>query len=520
MYICIYVYCIYIRGKYWNETAGNVDLMCSECPAQTYSPAGSSIVSNCTCNKGYTGLNGVECAACNAGTYKDVNGSAPCSLCHQDKYSTETGQISESTCRDCPTYTFSGPGSIALVNCTCGKGYTGNDGEPCNECAVGKFKDTNGSAPCTQCPAGKHSGTTGRTSMTACIDCPRDSYNSTDNGDCISCPRGSHSPLSSDELTDCLCNVGYTGPNGCACKACAAGTWKDVNGSSPCLLCSRGKYSMTTAAIAKSVCSSCPSYTYSSLGSSVLSNCTCDKGYTGPDGVECTACITGTYKDVNGSSPCSVCLRGTYSTATAAISKTTCQSCPPYTSSGAGTKLLTNCICNKGYTGPNGAECAACIAGTYKNVSGSTACTKCQPGKIGYETAAISESICVPCLEDTYHHAEGSMTCTPCPRRSHSVPGSTSCQCDKHFRRRDAEDRHQGCLLRIPPNRSSVGAFRYFIVQTSLLLTSNASTNSVEQSLLLAVSEFFTIDPDQISMTIFNSSQRARRESQGTKTMQ
>jgi hypothetical protein len=80
----------------------------------TYSGVGSGLLTNCTCNKGYTGPDGEQCKACIAGTYKDVNGSSPCSLCNQGKYSTETGEISEGTCSDCPAHTYSGVGSIAF----------------------------------------------------------------------------------------------------------------------------------------------------------------------------------------------------------------------------------------------------------------------------------------------------------------------------------------------------------------------------------------------------------------------
>ena len=65
----------------------------------------------CTCNKGYTGLDDVECMACIAGTYKDVNGSAACTLCPPGKYSTETASVLASTCIDCPAHSYSSAGS-------------------------------------------------------------------------------------------------------------------------------------------------------------------------------------------------------------------------------------------------------------------------------------------------------------------------------------------------------------------------------------------------------------------------
>ena len=131
-------------------------------------------------------------------------------------------------------------------------------------------------------------------------------------------------------------------------------------------------------------------YTYSPDGSSMLINCTCNKGYTGADGAQCAACIAGTYKDVNGSAPCSLCSQGQYSTAIAEISESTCIDCPAHTYSGIGSKQQTNCTCNKGYTGPDGAACAACIAGTYKDVNGSAPCSLCSKGTYSTETAQIS----------------------------------------------------------------------------------------------------------------------------------
>jgi hypothetical protein len=56
--------------------------------------AGSKALVNCTCNKGFTGPDGVECTACDAGGFQGTNGSAACTLCSQGKYSTATASIS------------------------------------------------------------------------------------------------------------------------------------------------------------------------------------------------------------------------------------------------------------------------------------------------------------------------------------------------------------------------------------------------------------------------------------------
>ena len=163
-----------------------------------------------------------------------------------------------------------------------------------------------------------------------------------------------------------------------------------MNGSAACTLCKRGKYSTATAAISEATCQGCPSYTYSPDGSGLLTNCTCNQGYTGPYGVACAACIAGTYKDVNGSAPCSLCPQGKYSTETGEMLESTCSQCPAYTHSADGSSMLINCTCNKGYTGPDGIQCAKCIAGTYKDVNGSAPCSLCSHGKYSTAVAAIS----------------------------------------------------------------------------------------------------------------------------------
>ena len=232
----------------------------------------------------------------------------------------------------------------------------------CTACVAGTYKDVDGSAPCSLCPQGKYSADSAATN-------------------CDSCPAYAHSPSGSRLLTNCTCFQGYTGADGVECTACVAGKYKEVNGSSPCALCSQGKYSPENAEISESRCQGCPAHTSSGPGSSELSNCTCFRGYAGADGVECTACVAGAFKDTNGSSPCSLCLRGKYSSATAATSEATCSDCPAYTHSSLGSSTLTACTCVNGYTGPDGAACAPCIAGTYKNVNGSAACTLCSQGK-------------------------------------------------------------------------------------------------------------------------------------------
>jgi len=397
-------------GKY-SATIGQS--MCIDCPAHAYSPSGSGLLTNCTCNKGYTGPDGVTCSACIAGTYKDVNGSVPCTLCAKGKYSTETGEMLESTCSQCPAYTRSPDGSSMLINCTCNKGYTGSDGIQCAACIAGTYKDVNGSALCSLCLRGKYSTAIAAISESTCSKCPTHSY----------------SGIGSSQLTNCTCNKGYTGPDGAACGPCIAGTYKDVNGSAPCTLCSKGTYSAETAQISESTCNDCPAHAFSGVGSGLLTNCTCNKGYTGPDGAECEACEAASFKDVNGSSACTLCPGGKYSAATAAISNATCLGCPSYTYSGAGSGLLTNCTCWRGYTGSGGENCTACVASKYKDVNGSAACSLCPAGKYSAETGV---SVCSMCPDHALSEA-GSMNMSNCAcNKGYTGANGTQCNACPH----------------------------------------------------------------------------------------
>ena len=67
--------------------------------------------------------------------------------------------------------------------CLCNARFTGPNRGLCEACEAGKYKDDTGPDPCTDCP----------------------SFTS--------------SPTQSNELTDCTCVAGYTGPEGSGCGA-------------------------------------------------------------------------------------------------------------------------------------------------------------------------------------------------------------------------------------------------------------------------------------------------------------
>ena len=89
--------------------------------------------------------------------------------------------------------------------------------------------------------------------------------------------------------------------------------------------------------------------------------------------------VAGKYLDREGGSAeadCETCPAGKLSSAGAS----SCQSpsCPSNSNAPSGS---VTCLCNPGYTGPDGGPCQACGAGTYKDSPGSGSCTACQPGE-------------------------------------------------------------------------------------------------------------------------------------------
>jgi hypothetical protein len=84
-----------------------------------------------------------------------------------------------------------------------------------------------------------------------------------------------------------------------------------------------------------------------------LTSCTCNAGFSGPDGGTCSACVAGKYKALRGTATCSNCGTGTYSTAVGASASSTCSACPSNSNSPEGSSALTNCTlthCTAGWT--------------------------------------------------------------------------------------------------------------------------------------------------------------------------
>ena len=99
---------------------------------------------------------------------------------------------------------------------------------------------------------------------------------------CTACPTGKYSP--SKNINVCLdCPVGFFSaePGATACTACHAGTYQNETGSARCRPCPQNTYSSDGMFF----CKPCGSAQSSPVYSPSPQQCTCDPGYTGPNGV-------------------------------------------------------------------------------------------------------------------------------------------------------------------------------------------------------------------------------------------
>jgi hypothetical protein len=89
------------------------------------------------------------CEKCPVGTYKPVTGSAACTNCPSNSFSSTLAATSISTCLSCPANSVAATGSD---QCACDVGFSG-PANACSLCASDTFKTAVGASTCETCPA-------------------------------------------------------------------------------------------------------------------------------------------------------------------------------------------------------------------------------------------------------------------------------------------------------------------------------------------------------------------------------
>lgn len=160
--------------------------------------------------------------------------------------------------------------------------------------------------------------------------------------------------------------------------------------------------------------------------------CECNKGYSGSnDGINCTACSPGSYKDTFGNASCVHCPVDTYSPQTASGDAANCVACPSNTVSYNGSSALLDCVCKKGWTGPDGSEsCTACALGKYKEERGNGTCSSCPSNNYLNFTGSYDADDCVACDPNAASpEASGSATDCKCNMGWEGMDGEACVAC-------------------------------------------------------------------------------------------
>lgn len=193
------------------------------------------------------------------------------------------------------------PLAVTSESCRCNAGYSGSDGGACAACGTGTYKSVRGSDACQPCAAGNVQPTAG---SEACDVCPAGTY--ADAEICVTCPQHSTSAAQSEAQSSCLCNAGYTGPDGGACEACGFGSYKSEVGNAACASCAPGQYTAATGSDSSGACLNCELGTFLEVAGAVCDACppgpsnsvflrfndcqwSCDRDFYAADGA-CAAC--------------------------------------------------------------------------------------------------------------------------------------------------------------------------------------------------------------------------------------
>jgi len=473
-----------MAGQY-SMTIGAISDVCVPCSSNSNSPEASNVITNCTCNPGFTGPDGESCRICVAGKFKAARGTAECSQCAAGKYSTAVGAGSD-VCQACQADSMSPISSAQVSDCVCNPVFTGFNGGTCVQCVAGKYKIEPGDAACTNCLSGQYStaigaitnvcqncptnsdalsGSDAKTDCTCdpgstgadgvvCVNCVPGTYKiQRGSATCTKCVSGqystavgatsnvcqecladSNSPESSNQAVDCTCNSGFTGPDGGMCSECVVGKYKIDSGDTQCTNCPERTFSAVLGANTSAVCQTCSGNFNTAAGSVSQSDCICDAGSSGPNGGTCIKCIAGTYKILRGDTTCVSCLSAKYSTVVGATTNA-CAACPSNSNSLEASDALVDCICNAGSTGPNGRDCKLCVAGTYKVMTGDAACSQCPMGRYSDKVGSISNT-CLACRAGTFSNTIAAGSIRHCQR---CAPGTST-------RRLEAQTSQKDCI--------------------------------------------------------------------------
>jgi len=373
---------------------------CEGCPSFSTSTAGSTALSACQCDPGYSGPDGGPCTQCEAGQYKAISGSAACEACPANSQS---------------------PTDATRDHCLCDAGYTGANSQPCVPCAANSYKYWIGHASAYAADAGK----------TACLLCP-DRHQTHD--------------IASQGIAECECVPGTFSDEdaGGYCRDCPHGSFREGLGNNvTCLPCPAASTTFETSAVSQDEC--IPQGGWYMLGS-----------WADPGPPQFLQCAENTYREFAqaADTPCWPCLgvvaEGVRSDAGSEHANQCFCVAPAYYPEVAFPEPPRLCLCAPGYyrQAPSCAPCPVgsvcpgegsgeddtpvpCASGATTAATGSPpgACL-CQPGH------TLLGGVCVLCAPGFFKSSISDGICDACPTGSSAPEGSLSqpaCECVAQF---------------------------------------------------------------------------------------
>jgi hypothetical protein len=291
-----------------------------------------------------------------------------------------------------------------------------------------------------------------------CQPCAPDTYTDVHNmSQCDVCPtHSSHNLTQRSTVKACLCDPGYTGPDGGPCAACEAGTFKLEPGAAACKQCGVNEYSHAAA----SECVACHGNSSSASGSTDVHQCLCDPGFYPLHG-SCSLCRPGHFKNTSANNPCEPCVENSFAAEQGATACTSCLA-SALQSSAWPSEGGVRCQCNAGYTqtelGLVTPECSACPVNTFQPSAGQTVCEQCHASAYAPQASVTplaclcnagffdnNEHECKACEGGTYKgtvtaDSDDTQPCNTCPANSFSALESgaiTDCRCNAGFSGQD-----------------------------------------------------------------------------------
>jgi len=370
------------------------------------------------------------CINCVTGTYGQDNKGAKsptsCTPCVKGKYLDVVGAFGSQSCQVCPS---------GFVQNFTGRAF-------CLPCTPGSFTVGKGMAECIPCGAGRSSATVARTEM--CDVCTKGRHQpDTGTTSCLKCIPGTYQ--SNLQQIKCkVCRIGRASSviaRENECDVCVKGRHQPNNGTTACLDCIPGKYQSETG---QSNCNNCEIGRASSAVArgTFCDVCTVGRKQPNQGTTDCLDCIPGTYSMYEKQRECKICESGKASSLVARKFKcelcgkgrhqpdegtTSCLKCIPgqyQTETGQ-----QNCnACEIGRASPAVArttDCEICTIGRKQPRTGTTACLDCIPGKYQDQPEQVN---CIDCQKNTYTRAAQQVVCKICATGKYSVrKGSASC---------------------------------------------------------------------------------------------